>query len=60
MIVLLDKISDFGELILYAFLALIAGIILWRISVAVQRSKSQPKSGKYFNNKFRDHWDKKR
>lgn len=59
-ITFLDKMSDFGELILYAFFVLIAGIALWRISIMIQRSKSQPKAGKYFRNKFRDHIDKKR
>ena len=60
MLYISQKISDFGEVILYAFLALIAGFVLWRISVGIQRSKSTPKSGKYFRNNFKDHWDKKR
>ncbi len=54
------EFSEFGNLVVYTFFALIAGIVLWRISVAMQKRKARPKPGKYFDNKYREHWDDKR
>lgn len=54
------EILDFSKIVAYAFGVLIAGIVVWRISVRMQKNRSIPKPGKFFDNKYRKHWDKKR
>ena len=53
-----EQILSFMKLIGYAILVLVAGMILWRLSVAFSRKKRKPQGGNYFRSKFKDHWEK--
>jgi len=53
-----DEIFELINLVIYAFFILIAGLVLWRIAAAFQKKKAKPKSGRYFNKKHKDHWNK--
>ena len=55
-----QEVLDFSKVAAYTFGVLIAGIILWRISVRMSKNRAKPKAGKYFDNKYRKHWDKQR
>lgn len=52
--------SNLFPLILKAFLALLFGLVLWRIFAQVLSKSSQPKQSNYFKSKYSDKWRKKR
>ena len=44
------------NLMLKVMLILIAGIIIWRVIIIINKRNSAPKGGKYFQRKYSDKW----
>jgi flagellar biosynthesis/type III secretory pathway M-ring protein FliF/YscJ len=44
------------NLMLKVMLILVAGIIIWRVIIMVNKKNSKPKGGKYFQRKYSDKW----
>jgi flagellar biosynthesis/type III secretory pathway M-ring protein FliF/YscJ len=44
------------NLMLKVMLILVAGIIIWRVIIIMNKKNSKPKGGKYFQRKYSDKW----
>jgi len=44
------------NLMLKVMLILVAGIIIWRVIIMINKKNSKPKGGKYFQRKYSDKW----
>jgi len=44
------------NLMLKVMLILVAGIIIWRVIIMMNKKNSKPKGGKYFQRKYSDKW----
>jgi len=43
--------------VMYAFLVLIAGLLLWRLAAYFAKSKRKPKGSAFFKSDLRDKWN---